>query len=140
MLPILLPAEETLLFSGDGKEQDRSGRRPAELFVGARHLQQRCRSGGVVHSAMVDFVAVDLRPDSEVIPMRRVYDVGILQLWIASRNFRNHIVRIDRLQRIVNRQFLTDAEWDWFEIPAGSGLNKLVQVLASQAEQPAGEI
>src|SRR6195256_2872372 len=139
MLPILLPAEETLLLSGDGKEQERSGRQSAELFVGARHLQQRCRSGSVVHSAVVDFVAVDLRPDSEVIPMRCVYDVGILQLRIASRNLRNHIVRIDRLQRIVNGQFLMDAEWDWLEIPARGGLNELVQVLAGHPEQPAGE-
>jgi len=38
-------------------------------------------------------------------------------------------VRIDRLQRIVNGQFLMDAEWDWFEIPAGGGVNELVQVL-----------
>ena len=140
MLRIILRAEQTLLFSSDGKEQDRSGRRCAELFVGARHLQQRCRSGGVVHGAVVDFVAVDLRPDSEVIPMRCIYDVGILQLRIASRNFRNHIVRIEGLERIVNRQFLMDAKWNRFEIPAGGGLNELVQVLAGQAEQPAGEI
>ena len=133
---VVLRAEQSLLFGRDRQEQDRPLRRRRQLRERARDLEQCRPSRRHCHRAVVDAVAVDRRADAEMIPVRRVDDVLVLQLRIAALELRDDVLRVDRAQRVAG--CVIDAV-----TPSGTGLKSrvaacffsVVEVLAGHLQQ-----
>ena len=101
MLGIIFRAQQPLFLGGDRKKQHGAARRSFHLRVGARDFEQRGAARRVVDRAVINLVAV-APVRAEMIPVRGVDHVLILQRRIAAGALGDHVVRLNGAQRIVN--------------------------------------
>ena len=90
---------------------------------------------GVVHGAVVDPVAVDRLADAEVIPVRGVDDVLVLERGVAAFELGHDVLRVDRAQRVADRHRRGDAERHRLERRASPPALQRVEVLAGHREE-----
>lgn len=95
LLTVVLSAEQTLLFGGNGDEQNRAGRLRGQLRVGLRQFEQGRYARSVVDRAVVDLVPLQVGVAAQVIPVRRVNNelIGFLAF-----ELRDHIARLNLTQ------------------------------------------
>ena len=132
---VVLGAEQALLFGRDHQEQERALRLRLRLLQRLRDLEHGRDAGRVVERAVVDRVAVDRRADAQVIPVRRVDDVLVLQHRVAAFELRDDVARVDRAQLVGDRHRRLDAERHRLELARQRLLLQRVEILARHREE-----
>src|SRR5262252_9064721 len=94
MLAEVFGAEQSLLFGGDGGEQDRAARLLLGLAEGAGQFEQDSAAGGVVVGAVVDVVTRHIGTNTKMVVVRGVEDGLVLQLAVDARQHSNDVIRL----------------------------------------------
>src|SRR5208282_357391 len=93
MFSEIFGTEQSLFFGGDGGENHRPRWRVAGTGGHARELQKNSAAGGVVHSTVVDLVALAADIDTQMIVMRGEEHGFVLQVGVAARAHGYHVAR-----------------------------------------------
>ena len=89
---------------------------------------------------MVDAIAVHFRANPEVIPVRRINHIAILQLWVTAGQAPDDVVRVNGSHFIVNRDFCTQAQRHRVEIAACRRGRQFGEIKAGGAQEFAGGV
>src|SRR5208282_5300156 len=91
----ILRAEQTLFFSGDQDQENRTAQFGRILLEACGHIQCQGAAGAVVHGSVVNAVAVDGFSDADVIEVGGEHYVFIFKSGIAALEFGDEVSRFD---------------------------------------------
>src|ERR1017187_2215208 len=97
-------------------------------------FQQNRAPGGIIDRAVVDGVAPHRCADPQVIPVRAVNDVLVLQFGVAARNHGGHIARLQLPDLRWNVPSYLYAQLDRPEVRPLARLQQVVDIPPGQAQ------